>query len=98
MQNSLLAMNITKLHFYVPISRYPEAKTVLMPLFSPSAFQLYASIFIGGFTGLNVGAVLGKVIHPKYYKWAGFWLITLISLITVQVGINIEGMQKLQNQ
>ena len=42
--------------------RYPEAKTNPRPnAISPSAFQLYASIFIGGFTGLNVGAVLGTV-------------------------------------
>ena len=54
-------MNITNLHFYVPIIediQKPKLIPDLMP-FSPSAFQLYASIFIGGFTGLNVGAVLG---------------------------------------
>ena len=57
----ILAMNITNLHFYVPIIediQKPKLIPDLMP-FSPSAFQLYASIFIGGFTGLNVGAVLG---------------------------------------
>ena len=56
-------MNITNLHFYVPIIEDIQ-KPKLIPnlmLFSPSPFQLYASIFIGGFTGLNVGAVLGTV-------------------------------------
>ena len=68
----ILAMNITNLHFYVPIIediQKPKLIPDLMP-FSPSAFQLYASIFIGGFTGLNVGAVLGfsAILLPQLPK------------------------------
>ena len=48
----------------------------------------------------HLGAV---VAAPEWLKVDGFFfigvsLLTLISLITVEVGINVEGVQKLQNQ
>ena len=39
-------------------------------------------------------------VKPNCFKKqiSSSFLLTLISLITVEVGINVEGMQKLQNQ
>ena len=46
--------------------------------------------------GLNIGS--GTFGKKNNYRAMNKFLHTLISLITVEVGINVEGVQKLQNK
>ena len=49
--------------------------------------------------GINVeGGILWKKSKQACSSIRDFRISTLISLITVEVGINVEGVQKLQNQ